>query len=259
MDIPAGDALLYVRLDIDPALEQDMQRWLVDEQLPALLKLPGFLAVRLFHGISSAGSELPGKRTDWVPGHHRWLMIAELANEQVLQSEGYLRFRGLLPESAAHLVPHMRVVRSVYRQAYPAQGALVPGGAEASTARNPIGEVTLAVLTTAEPAHHRALAQWYDQFHLADELMQQGYVGARRAVRVIDPAWLDERYFASGLGKRWYEAAIDEPHPDLYLALYENSPRRGFARAAIVRASSSGASSTPAVCLVPHDLPGFMV
>ncbi|MSQ25886.1 MAG: hypothetical protein EXR49_06410 [Dehalococcoidia bacterium] len=221
MKITIGKAVLHVRMDTKPALEDDLRKFLSEEKLPQMLSVPGFLSARLFHGIASAGQGLPGTLKDWVPGHHRWLAMVELEDERVLQSQEYLQMRRKLSATAKRLLPQVTMVRNVHIQQFPEKGALLPGGG--SSAQQPVGEVTLMVLAKLEPAWHEEVNQWYDKNHLAHKLTLPGHLSGRRLLRGTDASWMDTRGMSPDLSAAWYSAAEQEPRPHQILATYEQA------------------------------------
>ena len=221
MKINIGKAVLHVRLDTKPELEDDLRKFLAEEKLPQMLSLPGFLSARLFHGIASAGQGMPGTLKDWVPGHHRWLAMVELEDERVLQSQEYLQARRQLSATAKRLMPQVNVTRNVYRQQFPERGALLAGGG--ASAQQPVGEVTLMVLANAEPEWHKEIDRWYDENHLPHKMTLPGHISGRRLLRVTDGDWLDTRAMSPDLRAEWYAGAAQEPRPHQILATYEQA------------------------------------
>jgi hypothetical protein len=95
-----GTGLLLVMMDIDPAHEDDFNRWYDEEHVPERTSCPGFRT---------------GRRFVSVEGGPKYLAIYELDDPDVLDSEAY---KAMVPptEWQARLQPHIPVlIRNVYR------------------------------------------------------------------------------------------------------------------------------------------------
>lgn len=68
--------LLHVQIDIDPAHEEDFNRWFTDEHFPAILAFPGILGGRRFRSIANP---------------QRYLAIYDIESPAILQSPEYLK------------------------------------------------------------------------------------------------------------------------------------------------------------------------
>lgn len=116
VDPSRGSGLLLVMIDVDPAYEEDFNRWYDEEHLPERLQCDGFLSARRYLSVE---------------GEPKYLAIYELESPEVLDREAYQR---LLPPSEwmARLTPHFtQLVRNVYREITPE----VPEGFEVRAAR----------------------------------------------------------------------------------------------------------------------------
>ncbi len=116
-DSERGSGLLLVMIDVDPAHEEEFNRWYDEEHLPERLQCEGFLS---------------GRRYLSVEGEPKYLAIYELEDPEVLDREAYRR---LLPPSEwmQRLTPHFtRLVRNVYREITPD----VPDGYQVSAVRD---------------------------------------------------------------------------------------------------------------------------
>lgn len=71
-----GRGLLHVQIDIDPAHEEEFNRWFVEEHFPAIVSFPGVLSGRRFRSVADP---------------HRYLAIYELESPQVLDSPEYAK------------------------------------------------------------------------------------------------------------------------------------------------------------------------
>jgi hypothetical protein len=99
-----GTGLLLVMIDIDPAYEEDFNRWYDEEHIPERRSCPGFLS---------------GRRFVSVEGEPKYLAFYELENPEVLDSPEY---RAMQPPSewTRKLTPHFTAfTRNVYRDITP--------------------------------------------------------------------------------------------------------------------------------------------
>jgi hypothetical protein len=71
--------LLLFMTDVDPALEEDFNRWYEEEHLPERMAVPGFINARRFR---------------CVEGSPKYLALYDLESPDVLHSEPYLRIMG---------------------------------------------------------------------------------------------------------------------------------------------------------------------
>lgn len=107
-----GHGLLLVMIDIDPAYEEEFNRWYKEEHFPERVSCPGFLSAR---------------RYVVVEGGPKYLALYELENPEVLDGPGYAK---LLPPSewTKSISEHFTSrVRAVYRDITPVTGADVAG------------------------------------------------------------------------------------------------------------------------------------
>lgn len=91
--------LLLVMIEIDPAHEDDFNRWYREEHYPERMACPGFVSGRRFVALE---------------GEPKYLAIYELDSPAVLESEDYKKIGGV-SEWQARLLPHfVKRVRNVY-------------------------------------------------------------------------------------------------------------------------------------------------
>jgi hypothetical protein len=91
--------LLLVMIEIDPAYEDDFNRWYREEHYPERMACPGFLS---------------GRRFVAVEGEPKYLAIYDLASPDVLASEDYKKIVGP-SEWTRSLLPHfVKQIRNVY-------------------------------------------------------------------------------------------------------------------------------------------------
>jgi hypothetical protein len=111
-----GTGLLLVMIDIDPAYEEEFNRWYTEEHFPERVQCAGFLS---------------GRRFVSVEGEPKYLAIYELEDPEVLHGEDYLE---IMPPSewTKKISKHFTAqVRNVYRDITPE----VPAGYQVNAVR----------------------------------------------------------------------------------------------------------------------------
>lgn len=99
-----GTGLLLVMIDVDPAYEEEFNRWYDEEHFPERMQCPGFLSARRFVSVE---------------GGSKYLAFYELADPSVLETEAYRRIQPP-SEWTRKLSPHFSAtVRNVYRDITP--------------------------------------------------------------------------------------------------------------------------------------------
>ena len=99
--------LLLVMIEVDPAHEEEFNRWYNEEHLPERRGCPGFLSARRFVAVE---------------GGPKYLALYDLESPEVLQSAAYER---IYPQSAwtQRVSKHfLRMVRNVYVEITPEDG-----------------------------------------------------------------------------------------------------------------------------------------
>jgi hypothetical protein len=99
--------LLLVMIEVDPAHEEEFNRWYNEEHLPERKACPGFLSARRFVAVE---------------GEPKYLALYDLESPEVLTSEAYQK---IYPPSAwtKKVSQHfLRTVRNVYVETPPAGG-----------------------------------------------------------------------------------------------------------------------------------------
>jgi hypothetical protein len=111
-----GKGLLLVMIDIDPAYEEEFNRWYDEEHFPERVQCPGFLSARRFVSVE---------------GEPKYLAFYELEDPAVLDTEAYRRIQPP-SEWTKRLQPHFTtLVRNVYRDITPE----IPDGYEVRAVR----------------------------------------------------------------------------------------------------------------------------
>lgn len=119
----ARRGLLLVMIEVDPAHEDEFNRWYNEEHLPERKACPGFLSARRFVALE---------------GEPKYLALYELENPEVLQGAAYQKIyppSGWTRQISKHF---LRTVRNVYAE-------ITPIGDEASAeGEHPAAERTRA-------------------------------------------------------------------------------------------------------------------
>ncbi|MGE3540145.1 MAG: DUF4286 family protein [Candidatus Tectimicrobiota bacterium] len=106
-----GGTILVVMMEVDPAHEEEFNRWYNDEHLPERLEIPGYISARRFKLAEGEGVL-------------QYLCIWELEDGSPLQSAAYRaqqqRPSALREQAYRHITQRMR---GLYRQIYPEAGA----------------------------------------------------------------------------------------------------------------------------------------
>jgi hypothetical protein len=161
-----GTGLLMVWTDIDPDYEAEFNRWYNEEQLPGLLRVPGFL---------SAG------RYAALKGGPKYLAIYELEDHNVLRSAAYLDAVKYQPGPIRAQTGTSRVgrnfLRNAYRQIYPVHTSPI----EQTGGMAPVlqmGRIDVPILVEEE------FNDWYNTVYIPAYLTVPGVIDARRWVAI---------------------------------------------------------------------------
>lgn len=104
-DLPLGDAVLHVQLDLDPRYEDQLNAWFDEEHVPERLECPGFLWARRYVRVDGPG--------------RKYLHVYGLEDVAALQTEEYRRVvpssrrRQLFPPES--VVPDISSYRNITR------------------------------------------------------------------------------------------------------------------------------------------------
>jgi hypothetical protein len=153
----SAKGLLLVMIGIDPAHEDELNRWYDEEHFPERMACPGFLN---------------GRRFAAVQGTPKYLAIYDLESPDILRSGAYGRLAKPSPwtESlSAHFNP---VVRNVYVEIRP----------PVTSGERLTGEGLLLVAIDVDAHHETELNRWYDEEHIAERMAIPGFLRVRRFV-----------------------------------------------------------------------------
>ncbi len=96
--------LLLVMIEIDPAYEDEFNRWYREEHYPERMACPGFLSGRRFQAIE---------------GEPKYLAIYDLESPAVLESEAYKKIAGPSEWTSQIRQHFLKQVRNVYVEIEP--------------------------------------------------------------------------------------------------------------------------------------------
>jgi len=159
MALETAKGLLAVWTDIAPEIEAEFNAWYDTEHIPERLSVPGFLS---------------GLRFVAVEGQPKYLALYDLADENVLKSEAYLKLlRPGTPWTRRVAANFNNMSRCVYRQIFsrgtrPAEPA----------------EFVLTVRMDIPQQHESEFNEWYNSDHLPALVDVPGVYCARRYVAV---------------------------------------------------------------------------
>ena len=106
-----GGTILVVMMEVDPAHEEEFNRWYDEEHLPERLEIPGYVSARRF-------------KLEEGNGVLKFLCIWELEDVSPLESDQYKAQRArpskLRDEANKYITQR---ARGLYKQIYPLEGA----------------------------------------------------------------------------------------------------------------------------------------
>lgn len=166
MEKKSGNGLLAVWTDIAPEMESEFNEWYNTEHIPQLLGVPGFLS---------------GRRYLSVEGEPKYLALYELADENVLKSDAFLKVREVPTEWTKKVRPYFRnTAIGVYRQIF-----------SHGTPPEKDADFVLAVRLNIPPEEESEFNEWYNVDHVPALVGVPGVFCARRYVAVeADPKYL---------------------------------------------------------------------
>jgi hypothetical protein len=166
MEKKSGSGLLAVWTDIAPEMESEFNEWYNTEHIPQLLGVPGFLS---------------GRRYLSVEGEPKYLALYDLANENVLKSEAFLKVREVPTDWTKKIRPHFRnTAIGVYRQIF-----------SCGTPPEEDADFVLSVRLNIPSEKESEFNEWYNVDHLPALVGVPGVFCAGRYVAVEgDPRYL---------------------------------------------------------------------
>jgi hypothetical protein len=151
----SAKGLLLVRIGVDAAHEDELNRWYDEEHFPERMACPGFLN---------------GRRFTAVQGQPKYLATYDLTTPDVLRSDAYRKIAARTPWTERLSVHFKPSVRNVYVEIRP----------PVTSGQRLTGKGLLLVAIDVDPAHEAELHRWYDEEHIAERMAIPGFLRARR-------------------------------------------------------------------------------
>jgi len=162
----SGTGLLVVWTDIAADYENEFNEWYDQEHIPQLLAVPGFLS---------------GRRYQAVEGKPKYTAVYQLAEENVLKSDGFRAVReDPTPWTKRMTAQFRNTQRGVFRQIF------AHGNSPEKAA-----EYVLTVRLNTPADHEQLFNDWYNEDHVPALVAVPGVYCARRYIAVEgDPKYL---------------------------------------------------------------------
>jgi hypothetical protein len=146
-----------VTMDVDPAWEDELNRWYDQEHLPALLAVPGYRGARRYVAVD---------------GGPKYMAFWEIDSIDAFHSEA--RQRAINTPWSDRLRPYRRSQLAVYEQVNPPEGVMRgPAWGEPEAG-------LMVIRIDVGPRHEADFNTWYDQEHLPALAAVPGVIAARR-------------------------------------------------------------------------------
>lgn len=94
-----GRGLLLVMMEVDPAHEEEFNRWYEQEHIPERVACPGVLSARRFVAVE---------------GDLKYLALYDLESPDVIESPAYQKLRAVSPWAKKVRETVVKMVRNVY-------------------------------------------------------------------------------------------------------------------------------------------------
>jgi hypothetical protein len=180
MSETTGRGLLMVMIDVDPAHEDEFNRWYDEEHLPERRGWPGILSARRFKvtgatPIVPLGDAATGERKS---GGLKYLALYDLESPDVLKTEAYQKLNTSslwTPKIRPHFTRTLRNVYLELKQAPPKAPVRETGSG------------LLLVMMAVDPAHEEDFNRWYNEEHLPERQVWPGILRARRFAAIDGP------------------------------------------------------------------------
>lgn len=102
-----GGAILNVFATVEPGWVDDVNRWYVEEHIPQLLGIEGFLSARRYQAVQ---------------GKYAFVTLYDLAHPDVLKSDAFKQGTKEVSAWTTRLQPHVTYHSGIFRQVHPARG-----------------------------------------------------------------------------------------------------------------------------------------
>ncbi|MGH2586817.1 MAG: hypothetical protein ACRDJE_18015 [Dehalococcoidia bacterium] len=176
---------------VEPAWEEEFNRWYDEEHLPNLLQVLGYLSARRYAAVD---------------GSPPYMAFYEIDSIDAYRGEAHER--AVNTPWTARLQPHRTGQLAFYEQVFPAQG-LLPGPVAGEDAAVVGG--LLVVRMDVDPAQEADFNAWYNEEHLPALCGVPGVIGARRFWAIEGgPAYMATYYLtepAVQASEAWKQAA----------------------------------------------------
>ena len=124
------NGFLVIANDIDPAVEDEFQRWYHDEHLDQRLAVPGFLSARRYLGVEAAPRYAALYETESTRSPTRVIetpaAISVVVDQEIWPSEAYQCHP--LVNTSTVVLTHAGLQRFLERTTHPARVLAVPEG-----------------------------------------------------------------------------------------------------------------------------------
>ena len=156
-----GSAISQLRWHVEPALEDEFNRWYDEEHLADLLAQPGVVSGRRFVRAPTAFS---------APSELNYITIYQLHDTSVLETPSYRAMATALSEWTKRVAMTLPMRRDIATQIYPTSHA----------ESQPVGDAIMHVFTHADASIVDDFHRWYEEEHIPALVACDGVFGARR-------------------------------------------------------------------------------
>jgi hypothetical protein len=152
-------ALLLVMIDVDPAHDDELERWYEEEHFPERVGCPGFLSARRYLARE---------------GEPKYLALYDLESVAVLSSPAYLKIYDPPSPWTVAIRKHFRTaISNVYVD-------ITRPHAGQSGDPDRTGNGLLLVMSDIPSDQEEDFNRWYDEEHMAERMAVPGFLRARR-------------------------------------------------------------------------------
>ena len=156
-----GSAISQLRWHVEPAEEDEFNRWYDEEHLADLLAQPGVLSGRRFVRAQTAFS---------APSTLNYITIYQLEDTGALETPSYQAMATSPSEWTTRVATPLPRRRDVATQIYPTQ----------RLDSHPVGDAIMHVFTHADVSIVDDFHRWYEEEHIPALVACEGVFGARR-------------------------------------------------------------------------------
>jgi vacuolar-type H+-ATPase subunit F/Vma7 len=157
---PLSTSVCIVTMEIEPAFEDEVNRWYAEEHLPALLGVPGYLKAERFVAVDGAPKYMAYYELTSPAAYH------SREHDVAVNTPWTLKLRG-----------HFKSQIALYEQLPGGDGTLP--GVSFDDWQTPIGGVMI-MRSAVAPEHEEEFNRWYREEHLPGLMSAPGALFARR-------------------------------------------------------------------------------